>query len=469
MTQTLIEFLRQVPMLAGLPEEDLKTLVGECDLLELSPGTVLFNEGDGGDAAYVVHTGQIEILKKSGNREVLLNELKSGDVFGEMALLDDSPRMAGARARENTTVVTIRKSEVQNLLEKSRPAQNAMFSMVVERLKSTEARLRQSERMVQLGTLTAGIAHELNNPAAAAMRSADQLDNAIEAFGNAYNDFARSNPDSKTVARARELIAEARSRALTTPEIDAFERSDAEAEIGDWLEDNGVKDGWSVSCDLVTAGYDRTDLDEWAENYAQETIVQLAKLVASMISVSTLLDTVGQATGRVSNIVNALKSYSFLDQAPIQRVDVTEGIDNSLSLLSSKLKNGIEIKRIYDEDVPVIDAFGSELNQLWTNIISNAIDAIGNSGEICVVVRLSSEAGVEVEISDNGPGIPTEIQDRVFDAFFTTKEPGKGTGLGLHTAYDIVVNKHGGGLTFKSVPQRTVFTVRLPPVPRTDN
>ena len=449
-------------MFSELEDAELSALVKECSVVDLEPGEVLFEEGAVGDAAYVVQSGQIDILKRSGSRAVRLSELKPGDLFGEMALLDDSPRMAGARANGGTKVVSISKSDVQALLQKSRVFQSAMFDLVLARLKSTEAQLRQSERMVQLGTLTAGIAHELNNPAAAAKRSVDQLAEAVATFSAAYGELAVAESNESTIALANELIDQARARALKPNEMDPFEQSDAESVLGDWLEDNGVEDSWNISCDIVAAGYSRNDLERWAEANQTVTSIRLARLVSSVISVSTLLASVGQATSRISDIVDALKSYSFLDQAPIQRVDITEGIDQTLALMGSRIGSDVKLVKQFEPNIPVIDARGSEINQVWTNLLNNAIDAVDGDGEIKVSVRRSVDGGVTVEVFDSGHGIPADIQDRIFDAFFTTREPGHGTGLGLHTAYDIVVNKHQGTIAVDSLPGDTTFTVTLP-------
>ena len=459
---SLIEFLRQVPLLEELSEQDLVEIADESTVVELAHGELLFSEGTVGDAAYVVQSGRIEILKQSHGREVLLDALVAGDLFGEMALLDNSTRMAGARASGATTVIAIRKSQFDNLMKTSLPVVNAMFSLVIDRLKSTEARLRQTERMAQLGTLTAGVAHELNNPAAAAKRAADQLSEALEGFGKANREFVALNPGPDSVVAAMQVIENARSRAANTPEIDLLDQSDLEDEIVSWLDDREVADSWDLSCELASAGYSRDDLDQLAKQFEGGDAGPLVNLIASTVSVTALLSSVGQTTGQISNIVNALKSYSFLDQAPVQQVSVTEGIDNTLLLLGGRLTSGVVVTLDYEDDLPKIDAFGSELNQVWTHLIDNSLDAINGNGDLRISVTASPNAGVTVEIEDSGPGIPAEDQHRIFDAFFTTKEPGKGAGLGLHSAYNIVVNKHGGEISVESVSGRTCFTVRLP-------
>jgi signal transduction histidine kinase len=244
--------------------------------------------------------------------------------------------------------------------------------------------------------------------------------------------------------------------------------SDLEYDIGSWLEEHRVAEAWMIANELAAAGYTKEELETLTTQLGMDVPGPLACLIASTISVTSLLSVIGQTTGQISSIVNALKSYSFLDQAPVRQVDVAEGIDNTLVLLRGKMSDSVSVTVDYAENLPEIDAFGSELNQVWTHLLDNALDAMTGKGEIRISAKASAANGVIVQVEDSGPGIPAEIQHRIFDAFFTTKEPGKGTGLGLHTVFNIVVNKHGGEISVESVPGRTVFTVILPPKPASE-
>lgn len=453
--------LRMVPLFAGLPDEDLDDLSEAITTLKLEKGEMLFEEGDQGVTAYVIDSGEIEILKISENRQVLLNVLGPGDVFGEMALLDESPRMAGARAGAPTSVLAINKTTFDELLDRSPSAARSMFDTVVARLRSTEGLLRQSERMAQLGTLTAGVAHELNNPAAAVKRGAAQLADSVEAYASSQRAVAGLALPPQQEDALNALLSEVAETPRTGDEIDPLDRSDLEYELQSWLEDRNVENAWQVGPDLVSAGFTRQKLDSLEETFGPEAAPTIAVLMSKSSSVNELLTEIGLASSQISSIVASLKTYSFLDQAPVQSIEVAEGVDSSLLMLRSKLKQGIQVHREYADDVPKIQAYGSELNQVWTNIIDNAADAMEGNGELTVRIY-SSDIDVIIEIEDNGPGIPQDIQHRIFDSFFTTKEPGKGTGLGLDITYNIVVHKHRGNITVISEPGRTCFQVTLP-------
>ena len=436
--------LREVPLLAGLPEEDLDRLRASTFDHALASGETLFDEGDVADNAYIITSGEIEILKESAGRQVRLAVSAEGDVVGEMGLLSEEPRNATARALTEASLLAIPKACLDDVLATSAPANRALFDVFISRWREQESRVRQSERMAQIGVLTAGLAHEMNNPAAAvtagANRLAEVLDRRLE--------LATSISPSEPVPTPSE----------SGPPRSPLDRADREDEIGDILEGLGIEDAWRHASILTDAGY--TPADVSGDPPPSPTAVEL---VSTGAECGFLLAEVAEGSKRLSDLVGALKSYSFMDQAPIQDVDVEKGIEDTLLILRSKLKE-IEIVRDYGE-LPPITAYGSQLNQVWTNLLDNAADAIEGSGdpERRITIRtLAVDDAVAVEIENTGPAIPDEIIDRIFEAFFTTKEPGKGTGLGLDTAYSIVVAQHRGQITVSSVPGATVFRVELP-------
>jgi signal transduction histidine kinase len=324
-----------------------------------------------------------------------------------------------------------------------------------------EMMLRQSEKMATLGTLTAGIAHELNNPAAATRRAADQL-GAMASRLEAAGERLRAAPLPPAAQQAlRTLAQQARERAAAPSDLDALGRSDREAAVEDWLVAHAVEDAWEFAPSLVGQGLDPAGLDRLAAVFGKEALPAALEWAASLYPVYALLNEIGEGSSRISEIVGALKSYAYLGQAPVQSVDLREGLDNTLVILRGKLKAGVSVHREYAEDLPRVPAYGSELNQVWTNLIDNAADAMGGKGHITIRTRRQDGWAV-VEIEDDGPGIPEEIQPRIFDPFFTTKAPGAGTGLGLSTSYAIVARNHRGQLRVESRPGRTLFTVRLP-------
>ncbi|MEE9248189.1 MAG: PAS domain S-box protein [Dehalococcoidia bacterium] len=328
-------------------------------------------------------------------------------------------------------------------------------------LRESETMLRQSEKMAVLGTLTAGVAHELNNPAAAAISGAGQLETAIAQFEQAQSQLRRLELTAAQQRELQRLTHEVLEQAARPPELNALARSDREGELETWLEEQGMPDAWTLAPTLVNLNYDAAGLTVLAESFAPDQLPVIINSLDATYAVHSLLTEIGQSTGRISEIVKALKSYSYLDQAPVQAVDVHEGLDNTLLVLGHKLKSGISVRQEYAPDLPNIQANGSELNQVWTNIIDNAADALGKQGEITIRTRQEGD-WVVIEIEDDGPGIPADIQPRIFEPFFTTKPPGQGTGLGLDISYNIVVHKHRGNIKVVSEPGKTCFQVWLP-------
>ena len=446
-------------MFAELTDADLDCLEEGAVVVTLEPGEALFNEGDDGDHAYVITDGEIEIVKITGEREVLLARRLPGEVIGEMALLDSAPRMATGRAGTRTELIAIPKTQVDQLLDTSATAARALFFILLGRVRQTEASLKQSERMVQLGTLTAGLAHELNNPAAAIARASGLLSPELDAFGRAIAALGGIELSEEQRAQIEEWLTAAGEPG---PLLGALERSEREAALEPALTAAGCAEPWAMAPPLALAGWDVAAVEGVHDTYGANARIIL-DAVSMTYNVSELLREINEGAGRMSEIVGALKSYSHLDQAPLQEVDVRKGLQDTLLILKAKLRE-IDVELEFEE-VPKIMAYGSELNQVWTNLIDNAADAITESGteKGTITLRTSADNGtVHVDIEDNGSGIEAADVDRIFDAFFTTKPPGSGTGLGLDISYSIVVHKHRGAITVDSEPGRTVFRVELP-------
>lgn len=456
----MYEFLKKIPLFADLPMEDLNQLCEGVEEIELAAGEVLFPEGSQGDRAYVVREGQIEIIKSSGGQEVFLALRQAGEFFGEMSLLDSAPRMATARARTPVSLVAIPREQFDYLIATSPSAARAMLHTVMSRLRSSSILLRQSEKMAQIGEMTAGIAHELNNPASAVQRGAEQLQDCLTRLQHSLAELYQADltgPQRKWLRENEQMVQAAIDNPL---DLDPLERDDREAVVETWLDSRGVDGAWKYAQTLVSLGLEVDDLDHIATLFPGGRFAAVMEWLDAAYNIYSLLQEIDQGASRMSEVVQALKKYIYLDQAPVQTVDIHEGLNNTLVLLRSKIKAGVNIRKQYDPALPKIQGSGSELNQVWTNLIDNALDVLDGKGEI--TLRTWSEPGwVFVEIEDNGPGIPEEIQERIFDLFYTTKPPGSGTGLGLNISYKIV-NKHGGNIKVRSRPGQTVFKVRLP-------
>jgi signal transduction histidine kinase len=454
----MFERLRRVPLFADLPEDDLARICADVTPLRLAAGEHLFEEGDAADAAYVVTDGEVEIRMATPGRDAVVAVRGPDEVIGESALLRASKRTAGVWARTDAALLRVPRSGLEALLDSSPEAARTLFGTLVDRMEETAERLRHSERMAQLGTLSAGVAHELNNPAAAVRRSADHLG---ERLGDLVDVLTGPFEPAAVLPVARALLTAAED---SGPVGDPLAASEAEAALERWLDAREVPDAWRPAAGLAEAGVDLGALEAATDGLAGDDLAAAVRLAVAVVSSRGLVEEVAEGADRLSAIVGALRSFSHLDRAPVGDVDVHRGLDDTLVLLGHRL-HGIEVVRDYAADLPRITALGAELNQVWTNLIHNAADALHEAGtpDPVIVVRTRAEEGdVVVEVEDNGPGIPPEAQERIFDAFFTTKAPGAGTGLGLQISYRIVVDEHHGELTVTSAPGRTVGRVVLP-------
>ncbi|MCC7353206.1 MAG: cyclic nucleotide-binding domain-containing protein [Anaerolineae bacterium] len=455
------EFLKRLPLFAGLSDDDLAWLLERSETVGICSGEILMEEGSPGDALYIVLEGEFEFTKRSGQQDVVIATRGAGEVIGEISVLEQVPRTATGRALRDSRLLKISQGVFFQLLSSSPAAVLAILHTVTSRLRHTELVLRQSEKMAALGKLSAGLAHELNNPAAAAQRSTAQMRQTIEAWQRLTLQMDALDLDSRQTESVHRLRDEIVKRAAASVNLDPLIRSDREGELQEWLEERDVDEAWELAPALVTFGWDVETLAEAVRDLSSAQLPLILHWVGSGCSLYALLDEVAKSAARISEIVKAVKTYSFLDQAPIQEVDVHDGLENTLVILRHRLKQGVKVTREYAKDLPKIEAYGSELNQVWTNLIDNAVDAMDGKGEI--TLRTYGKDGlVVVEIKDSGPGIPPDIQSRIFEPFFTTKAPGIGTGLGLHIVYNIVVDKHRGQITVRSRPGETCFQVSLP-------
>ncbi|MGH8923272.1 MAG: sensor histidine kinase [Acidimicrobiia bacterium] len=445
---TTAEVLRGLPYFSDLPEELLQTVCGLSEQIEIETGTVLIAEDSTSEEMYVLIDGELVVTKHQDPRDIELARIGPGQVVGELALLDKAPRIASVSATMSSRLVRVPAEAFEALLEDSRVVRR-MVGTVTSRLRNTEQVLRHEERMAALGRMAAQLMHELNNPAAAVGRASQELARVYEALSVEVGGLVPSLGES----------------ARTVPEpprrMTSLERLEAERIVEAWLTSHTIEEPWELAPPLVAAGWNTELLDMLIAGVDPELAPRWVRLVALRANAGDLIREIGIGANRISELVRVVKHYSFLDQAPIQDVLVTEGIDDTLILLRHKL-HSIEVVRDYDADLAKVEASGRDLNQVWTNLIDNAADAMEGGGTL-KLVACNQDDSVIVSVSDTGPGIPPEVAERIFDPFFTTKEPGKGTGLGLHTVYTILT-RAGGRISVANNGSGTTFTVTLPAI-----
>ncbi|MBM3125495.1 MAG: cyclic nucleotide-binding domain-containing protein [Chloroflexi bacterium] len=450
--------LRKSPLFQALSDEELKQLMDMAESVLLNSGDVLIRQGDPGDAAYIVTRGEFEVQKQSGQSMIKIDVRNPGDVLGEMALLARTPRTASVIARSEGEVLRISQEAFEKLLASNSSATMTILHSVMARLSQNEALLHQHEKMAALGTLSAGLAHELNNPAAAAQRSASELNKALMKWQSLTHQLELEAHKLNQTRELMEFMREVNERLVNPLNIDTLDKIDLTDELQSWLESKDIPSAWELAPAMIVYGWKSAELEKFQGTPLFNLSIQWLGIGCLTMQ---LLSEVQQTTERISQIVKAMKSYTYLDQAPLLEVDIHEGLENTLIIMQHKLKQGVTIRRDYAADLPHIEAYASELNQVWTNIIDNAIDAMNGAGEI-ILRTYTRDDKVVVEIIDCGSGVPEEIQPRIFEPFFTTKAPGHGTGLGLHISHDIIANRHHGQLLVESEPGATKFTAILP-------
>ena len=422
-------------------------------------GEYLFTEKEPVDSFYVVLEGKVTISMAGEGETIAVHP--PGEFTGGLAILTGKGSRHRAQAALPSRILEITAGSFQKLSNEKAEMGDVFVSTLARRIRQSQAWLRQQEKMAALGKLSAGLAHELNNPAAAARRAAGALrEETLKAQRAALDHDERFTPAQKE--RLGALGREVADVTGAPVYLDSLERSDREDELADWLEDHGVEDGWALAPTLVSAGLDAGRLDQLDEgpDGLRDQFAGAVEWLGATLSLASLADEVGQSTGRISELVRAMKEYSHMDKTAMREVDVREGLESTLTILAHKLKKGIEVEREYAEGLPLVCANGGELNQVWTNIVDNAVDAMGGRGNL--KVKTSGDDGyVLVEIVDDGPGIPRETKGRIFEPFFTTKGVGEGTGLGLDIVRRIVAG-HGGEVRVDSRPGETSFKVRLP-------
>ncbi|MGH9512090.1 MAG: ATP-binding protein [Terriglobales bacterium] len=449
--------LLRIPAFAGLPDDQINWFISQSQELHVKAGGTYTRQGDPADAMFVVLEGQLQGRGEIGGETVTFT-VSAGNVTGLLPFSRMKNFTVGMRAETDGRVLRFPASLFPDLVQKMPELTQRLVGLMSDRIRETTRLEQQRDRLAGLGKLSAGLAHELNNPASAANRAASQLRVIIKKIRNASLELGRREltPAQKAEIEKLETFFIQRDE----PPPDALATSDLEEQLDSLLRSHGQNDLWQLAADLARKSVKPEMLESLFAILDAETARAALIRIAASVEIANLLNEIESSTSRISDLVRAIKEYTYMDQSPVQNVDIVKSLETTLTILNHKLKRGVAVERDYQRVPFLVNSFGSELNQVWTNLIDNAIDAMGGKGDLRV--RTYRDDGcVVVEIGDNGPGISPEIKSHIFEPFFTTKGVGEGTGLGLDTVQRIV-RKHRGNIQVTSIPGDTRFQVRLP-------
>ncbi|MBN1204950.1 MAG: cyclic nucleotide-binding domain-containing protein [Myxococcaceae bacterium] len=440
------------------PPDVLEEMRRKGRLRVFQPGEALFTEGQQEHDFFFLLSGEVRITRRQESEEQVLALRRPGEFTGEISLLAGGPALATGRAVGPVRVLEWKAETFRRMVAECTPlAKFALQALAANRL-DCEARIRQQEKLAALGRMAAGLAHELNNPAAAARRAAEQLQE--ECLAAQYRALAH---DSRLTEPQRQALLELMQALRATPPqvLDAVARSQLEDALLEWLGDQGMRQAFSRATIFANAGVDQPHLELLGAALEGPALDVGLGWLESTLSLTQLTDVLTTSAGRITALTSAVRQYTYMDQGALQEVDVHAGLEATLAMFAHRLRGGVTVTRDYDTRLPKVWAHGGELTQVWTNLIENALDAMKDRGSLQVSTSRRGDE-VLVEITDDGPGIPEELQARIWEPFFTTKAQGQGTGLGLDIALRIIERRHGGRIRVDSKPGETRFRVELP-------
>ena len=446
-----------VPAFADLPDDQIAWFISQAQELRYQAGVTYLRQGTPADAMFVILEGQLELHGEMSGETVAFS-LTAGDVTGVLPFSRMKQFNLNGRAVTDSRILRFPAALLPDLVQKMPELAKRLVGLMADRIRETTRIEQQRDRLAALGKLSAGLAHELNNPASAAKRAAGQLRDILKKIKDASLELGRRDLTSAQKAEIEKL--ETSFIQSDQPPPDALTASDLEEQVDSLLRSHGQNDLWQLAADLARKNIKPEALESLFAALDAGTARAALVRIAASVEVANLLNEIESSTSRISDLVRAIKEYTYMDQAPVQNVDIVKSLETTLTILHHKLKGGVVVQRDYQRIPFLVNSFGSELNQVWTNLIDNAIDAMGGKGELRVRTYRDDRC-VVVEIGDNGPGISPEVKPHIFEPFFTTKGVGEGTGLGLDTVQRIV-KKHRGNIQVTSKPGDTRFQVWLP-------
>ena len=449
--------LLKLPAFIDLPNDQITWFISNSKELNVKSGDVVFRQDDTSDAMFVIIEGVLQARGELGGETVVF-PLQSGSVTGLLPFSRMKQYTVGLKVLSDAKILRFAAAQFPELVQKMPELTQRLVGLMSDRIRETTRREQQRDRLASLGKLSAGLAHELNNPASAAKRATSQLREVLTKIRDASHELG--SRDLTAAQRAEIEKLETAFVQMNEPPPEPLALSDLEEQIDSLLRSHGQSDLWQLAADLARKNVKPEALESLFATLDAETARAALVRIAASVEVATLLNEIESGTSRISDLVRAIKEYTYMDQTPLQNVDIVKSLETTLTILNHKLKHGVTVERDYQKIPLLVNSFGSELNQVWTNIIDNAIDAMHGEGKLKIRTYRDDDC-VVVAITDNGPGIPADVKAHIFEPFFTTKGVGQGTGLGLDTVQRIV-KKHRGNIQVNSVPGQTCFEVWLP-------
>ena len=463
MEPACLKDLTEIAVFSDVPQEQLKWLFDHSECFDLNPGDFIFEEGDPIDRMFVILKGNTELYRLQSNNKQTFAYLKAGNLTGILPFSRAVVAIGYCVCIEPTRVMACPKEKLKELVVHNYELTQALVHVMTSRVREFTELAQQNEKMMALGKLSAGLAHELNNPAAAIVRGSTSLKSHLKSIPDVFKDLISLNIQKEEIDLIHTKLAAAVNNP-NRPVLSMMQRTELEDDITDWLDDHGVRNTMDMPENFVNFGFSVADLDQFRNCIPEGHMQSVLTLINNSLTTEQMVADIQEASKRIAELVGAVKTYTHMDGGSDKSyVDLHSGIRNTLAMLNYKIKkSGIELEEDFDETLPLIKALPGELNQVWTNLIDNATDALAGQEDAKLVITTQKEHNdVHVYITDNGPGIPENIKSKIFEPFFTTKEIGKGTGLGLDVVSRIM-KQHNGTIALTSAPGKTEFKVCFP-------